>query len=96
MEDTAILISADHGESLGELGIYSEHGTADEATCRIPMIVRWPGGKKGIVEEGLHYHLDLGPTLASLLNLKGNLLLGMVKVMQVPFWRGIWEGVSIS
>ncbi|MNP06346.1 Choline-sulfatase [compost metagenome] len=71
MEDTAILISADHGESLGELGIYSEHGTADEATCRIPMIVRWPGGKKGIVEEGLHYHLDLGPTLASLLNLKG-------------------------
>ncbi|WP_339314203.1 sulfatase [Paenibacillus sp. FSL R10-2734] len=71
MEDTAILISADHGESLGELGIYSEHGTADEATCRIPMIVRWPGGKKGMVEDGLHYHLDLGPTLASLLNLNG-------------------------
>lgn len=46
MEDTAILISADHGESLGELGIYSEHGTADEATCRIPMIVRWPGARR--------------------------------------------------
>ncbi|WP_143812087.1 sulfatase [Paenibacillus sp. VTT E-133280] len=89
MEDTAILISADHGESLGELGIYSEHGTADEATCRIPMIIRWPGGKKGIVEDGLHYHLDLGPTLASLLNLKG-----------APSWDGesyadtILEGLS--
>ncbi|WP_375103177.1 sulfatase [Paenibacillus sp. RS8] len=77
MEDTAIIISADHGESLGELGIYSEHGTADQATCRIPMIVRWPGGKKGIVEDGLHYHLDLGPTLASLLNLK-----------KAPSWDG--------
>lgn len=69
MEDTAIIISADHGESLGEMGIYSEHGTADQATCRIPMIIRWPGGIQDKVDEGLHYHLDLGPTLASLLNL---------------------------
>ncbi|OBZ11393.1 sulfatase [Bacillus sp. FJAT-26390] len=66
LEDTAILISADHGENLGELGIYSEHGTADQGTCRIPMIFRWPGGAKGIKNEGLHYHLDLAPTLADL------------------------------
>jgi len=77
LEDTAVLISADHGESMGELGIYSEHGTADQATCRIPMIVRWPGGRKGAVEEGLHYHLDLAPTLASLLDLQ-----------QAPSWDG--------
>ena len=32
---------------MGELGIYSEHGTADEATCRIPLIIKWPGGPKG-------------------------------------------------
>ncbi|MEH7011761.1 sulfatase [Neobacillus niacini] len=67
MEDTAILISADHGENMGELGIYSEHGTADQGTCHIPMIIRWPNGLKGTVDEGLHYHLDLAPTLASLL-----------------------------
>ncbi|MGO4107679.1 sulfatase family protein [Paenibacillus sp. YAF4_2] len=66
LEETAILISADHGENLGELGIYSEHGTADQGTCRIPMIFRWPGGARGIINEGLHYHLDLGPTLADL------------------------------
>lgn len=68
MEDTAIIISADHGENMGELGIYSEHGTADQATCRIPMIIRWPNGLKGTEDDGLHYHLDLAPTLASLLN----------------------------
>lgn len=68
LAETAIIISADHGENMGELGIYSEHGTADQATCRIPMIIRWPGGLKGSVDEGLHYQLDLAPTLASLLH----------------------------
>ena len=27
------------------------------------MIIRWPGGKQGYVDEGLHYNLDLAPTL---------------------------------
>lgn len=66
-EDTAIIITADHGENLGELGIYAEHGTADHGTCRIPMIIKWPGVKQGFVDEGLHAHLDLLPTLQELL-----------------------------
>ncbi|WP_159887786.1 sulfatase family protein [Paenibacillus puerhi] len=68
MDDLIIMISADHGENMGQLGIYGEHATADQATCRIPMIIRWPGMKQGIVDEGLHYHLDLLPTLADMLN----------------------------
>ncbi|GIP40198.1 sulfatase [Paenibacillus sp. J31TS4] len=67
LDDTVILISSDHGESMGELGIYSEHGTADQATCHIPMIIRWPGKRRGAVDDGLHYQLDLAPTLAELL-----------------------------
>ncbi|NLF29913.1 MAG: sulfatase-like hydrolase/transferase [Planctomycetes bacterium] len=66
-EDTAVIITSDHGENQGELGIYAEHGTADAITCRIPMIVRWPGGRAGHVDDGLHYNLDLAPTLAELL-----------------------------
>lgn len=69
-EDLIIIISADHGENLGELGIYGEHGTADHATCRIPMIIRWPEGVKGTVDQNFHYQLDLAPTLAELLNEK--------------------------
>lgn len=64
MDDLAIIISADHGENMGEFGIYGEHATADQPTCRIPMIIRWPDGKKGHVDDGLHYNLDLGPTFA--------------------------------
>ncbi len=66
-DDIAIIISSDHGENQGELAIWGEHGTADHVTCRIPMIIRWPGGKQGHVDDGLHYNLDLAPTLSELL-----------------------------
>ena len=82
MDDLAIIISSDHGENLGELGLYAEHGTADNITCRIPMIIRWPNTsglepverpalrptQRPWVDRGLHYNLDLGPTLAELLD----------------------------
>jgi len=66
-DDTAIILSADHGENLGELGLYAEHATADVGTCRVPLIIRFPGGVKGQRDPGLHYHLDLAPTLMELL-----------------------------
>ena len=66
-DDLAIIVSSDHGENMGELGIYGEHATADAITPRIPMIIRWPGGEQGHVDAGLHYSLDLAPTLADLL-----------------------------
>jgi choline-sulfatase len=67
-DDTAIIISADHGENLGELGIYGEHATADAATCRVPLIIKWPKGLQGARSDCLHYHLDLAPTLMDLLH----------------------------
>ena len=68
LDDLVIVITADHGENLGELGLYGEHATADEITTRIPMIVRWPGvTQAGHVDGGLHYNLDLAPTLAEVL-----------------------------
>jgi arylsulfatase A-like enzyme len=67
LDDTAIIVSADHGENFGELGIYSDHQVVDHTTARIPMIVKWPGCEVGHVDTGLHYNLDLAPTLAELL-----------------------------
>jgi arylsulfatase A-like enzyme len=68
MKDLVVIVSSDHGENLGELGIYGEHGTADHTTSRIPMIIRWPGKTQpGSMDDGLHYSLDLLPTLAELL-----------------------------
>lgn len=81
MEDLIVIITADHGENMGQLGIYGEHATADQGTCRIPMIIRWPGMKQGIVDDGLHYHLDLLPTVADLLG-------------QPPMPQ--WDGISYA
>ena len=37
-EDTAIIISSDHGEDLGELGSYCEHGEAEDVYKRQPYL----------------------------------------------------------
>jgi arylsulfatase A-like enzyme len=66
-DDTMIIVSGDHGENLGELGIYGEHGTADNATCSVPLIIKYPGGAQGIHNTKFHYNLDLAPTLMELM-----------------------------
>lgn len=68
LDDLCIIVSADHGENFGELDIYAEHATADRATCNIPLILRWKGGRKGASDPGLVYNLDLTPTMAELLD----------------------------
>lgn len=62
-DDVAFIITADHGEDMGELGIYCEHALADEHVTRIPMILKFPGIAKK-TDDDFHYHIDLLPTLA--------------------------------
>lgn len=65
LDDTAIIVSSDHGENHGELNIYGDHMTADNITCRVPMIVKWPGMAGG-VDRGLHYQFDIARTAVEL------------------------------
>ena len=64
--DTAIMIGADHGETLGELNIYCDHQTADEHTTHVPLILRWPGLEAGR-RRALHYQIDVTATVLELL-----------------------------
>ena len=79
-EDTALMVSADHGESLGELNIYCDHQTADEHTSHVPLILRWPGLARGR-HRALHYQIDVTATLLELLG------------QQVP---ESWDGQSFA
>lgn len=79
LDDTAILISSDHGEAFGELGVYADHQAADEATCHIPSILRWPGLEPRVY-DGLQYHLDIAATVTDL--------------AEVPVAVGWWSGES--
>lgn len=78
--DTAIMISADHGETLGELNIYCDHQTADEHTTHVPLVLRWPGLGAGR-RRALHYQFDVTATLLELLG------------QQVP---ESWDGESFA
>ena len=64
--DTIVVLTADHGESLGEEGRYFMHGTSttpDQA--HVPLIVRAPGLPEGRRSEIVH-HVDVMPTLLEL------------------------------
>jgi arylsulfatase A-like enzyme len=68
LHETAVVISADHGENLGELNVYGDHQTADQFTCRVPLVVRWPGvtTAAAAVDRSLHYHVDFAATAVEL------------------------------
>jgi arylsulfatase A-like enzyme len=64
LDSTVIIVSADHGENQGELNVWGDHQTADQITCRVPLIVRWPGiTDAGYIDRALHYHYDWAATL---------------------------------
>ncbi len=70
-EGTAVVLAADHGENLGELNVWGDHQTADEFTCHIPCVVRWPGvTRPGSTDQGLHTHIDLAATILELAGAK--------------------------
>jgi arylsulfatase A-like enzyme len=64
-DETAVMVSADHGETLGELGIYCDHHTADECVARVPLVLRWPGLAPRAL-RGLRYQIDVAATLLEL------------------------------
>lgn len=92
-EELAIIITADHGEDLGEFGVYGEHGMADEPVCRIPMILKWPGVKGGRHVEGFHDNVDLLPTIQELL---GTERFGNYRYDGVSFAGTLREGTDCS
>lgn len=81
-DETIIVVSADHGENIGELNVWGDHQTADHITCNIPLIIRYPGlDNGGRVDTALHYHFDWAATMIELLG------------GTVP---GNWDGVSFA
>ncbi|MGD2175403.1 MAG: sulfatase [Candidatus Brocadiaceae bacterium] len=69
-DETVVIVSSDHGEAVGELGMYFEHGNASEGCTHIPLIIRWPGRTDGGPRsEELIYQLDLCPTLTEMLGM---------------------------
>jgi arylsulfatase A-like enzyme len=64
LENTLVILSSDHGEMLGDHGIYLKGPFFYEPAIRVPFIVSWPGGiSGGRLSEALVEAVDIAPTL---------------------------------
>ncbi|WP_165452825.1 sulfatase-like hydrolase/transferase [Paenibacillus thalictri] len=86
-EDTLIIYTSDHGEQLGNHGLWFKCCMFEES-ARIPLIMRGPGVRQGAVEETLVSLVDIYPTVCEALrvpvpeHIKGRSLLGIAKGRQ--------------
>ena len=60
---TLVIVTADHGESLGEHGEATHGIFLYDATLRVPWIMAGPGVPKGRVSPVVARLIDIGPTL---------------------------------
>ena len=72
LDDTLVVVTADHGESLGEHGEKTHAIFVYDATIRVPLVLRLPGTiPRGLVYRGPVRHVDVVPTVLSVLGLPG-------------------------
>jgi arylsulfatase len=63
-DDTLVVLTGDHGESLTEHDIYFDHHGLYEETIHVPLLMRHPGKiAAGTTLDGMVQHLDVAPTL---------------------------------
>lgn len=62
-DDSLIVFVSDHGEEFDEHGDFGHARNLYNETLNIPLIVKWPGQRRGQVVESVAQHIDLLPTL---------------------------------
>ena len=97
LDDWIIVYTSDHGEMLGEHGIW-EKQKFFEASARVPLIIRWPGSFAGgrVVEENVNL-CDLFATLCELCHIPTPE--GLDSRSLVPLLNGdggSWRNESVS
>lgn len=64
-EETIIVVTADHGEGLGDHGTQHHSGGLFNSEVRVPLVVAGPGITKGRIQQAVGL-VDLAPTLLDL------------------------------
>ena len=70
-DDVAVVVTGDHGEALGEHGIYADHALPHPPCQRVPLVVSWPDVTEeaaGTSNDGYCYQFDLMATVCDLLD----------------------------
>ncbi len=71
LDDTIVIVTSDHGESLGEHGLW-EHNWMYQDNLRVPLVLRFPvglpAGRRVEAQVGL---IDIVPTVLDLMGIEG-------------------------
>jgi len=77
-QDTLVVFTSDHGETLADHGCYFDHHGTYEPTLMVPLVLCWPGKlPQGMRIKGQALLEDIVPTLVD--------LMGLEKAKKVPF-----------
>ena len=79
-DNTLVIVTADHGEGLGEHGELDHGLLIYQSTLQVPLVIRMPQGRQGLRVAGNVSLVDIVPTVLDLVGLKS------------PEWL---EGVSL-
>jgi hypothetical protein len=85
LDDTMIVIMADHGESLGERGVFKHSSQLYNEQARVPMMIHFPGSPARVIEDYVST-IDLGPTMLDAVGLDFPMECAGVSLM--PLMRG--------
>jgi arylsulfatase A-like enzyme len=70
LDDTVIIITSDHGESLVEHDIFFDHHGLYDFQVRIPLIISGHGIPCGVVYDEFVQHFDIMPTVLDIVGIK--------------------------
>jgi arylsulfatase A-like enzyme len=92
LDDTLVIVTADHGELLGDHGLLGK-SLFHRPAFHVPLIVRGPGLARGLVVDRFTEHVDLMPTILAALGLPvplqcdGHSLLPVLRGEPLRSWR---------
>jgi len=93
--DTVVFFVADHGEALGDHGMWGKGPYHFDSVIRVPFLVSWPGcTAPGSVRKGVVSLLDLAPTILDIASVpvpEGR----VPAVPQAPDAPPAWPGRSL-
>jgi arylsulfatase A-like enzyme len=71
-DETMIILTSDHGESLTEHGIYFGHHGLYDATVHVPLIMSYSALPKNKRIKSFVQHIDITPTILDILKINAN------------------------
>ena len=96
LDDTAIILTSDHGFFLGEWGMYDKR-FMHEPSIRVPFMVRYPKMvQAGTARDEMVLNVDIAPTVLELAGVRapefihGRSLVPLLKGEQINDWRKDW------